>query len=118
MADIQKNHIREIAENVSSGFDCYFDPKTQEIVTIPNLSNLSDEEEFKESDRDDLKSLKSWKADFLKFEVLDSFEPFKIMENFVGQLADKNFQSELDNIFQAKKLFQNFKHAVENSDSK
>lgn len=37
MADIQKNHIREIAENVSSGFDFYFDPKTQEIVTIPNL---------------------------------------------------------------------------------
>jgi len=40
------------------------------------------------------------------------------MENFVGQLADKNFQSELDNILQAKKPFQNFKHAVENSDSK
>jgi len=116
MADIQKNIIREIAENLSCGFDCYLDPKTQEVVTIPNLSNIADEEEFKEAYKDDLKLIKSRKSDFLKLEVLDSFESFKIMERFVVQLTDTNFQSELDHILEMKRPFQNFKHAVENSD--
>ena len=56
------------------------------------------------------------KADFIKFDSLDSFESFKIMELFVEQLSDQHLKSELENILANKKPFQNFKHNIDHSD--
>jgi len=47
MDNSQKNIIKEIAENMDCGNDSYYDPKTDEIVTIPNFSHISEEKEFK-----------------------------------------------------------------------
>ena len=95
---------------------CFYNLKTGEIVTIPNFSQISDEDELKEVFRDDLKKVSELKADFIKFEVLKSFESFKIMEQFIAQITDQNYQSELQNILQKRKPFQNFKHSIDNSD--
>ena len=37
------------------------------------------------------------------------------MERFVSQIADKQFQAELENILERKKPFQNFKNKIDNS---
>jgi hypothetical protein len=116
MANMDKNIIKEIAENLDCGFDCYYNPKTQEVVAIPNLSNIYDEEEFNEAFEVNLEKINNQKVDYIKFEVLESFESFKIMERFIDQVTDKHFQTELENILQRKKPFQNFKYAIDNSD--
>ena len=116
MANTDKNIIKEIAENLDCGFDCYYNPKTQEVLTIPNLSNIYDEEEFNEAFQVNLEKINNRKGDYIKFEVLESFESFKIMERFIDQLTDKHFQTELENILQRKKPFQNFKYSIDNSD--
>ncbi|MBL4939458.1 MAG: hypothetical protein JKY16_04155 [Lutibacter sp.] len=116
MANSNKNIIKEIAENLDCGFICYYNSNTNEIVTIPNFSNISDKEEFKEIIQEDLEKVNKQKIDFVKFEVLESFESFKIMERFVEQISDKQFKSELENILQKKKPFQNFKYLIDNSD--
>jgi hypothetical protein len=100
MANTDKNIIKEIAENLDCGYDCYYNPNTQEVVAIPNLSNIYDEEEFNETFQVELEKVNKQNADFIKFEVLKSFESFKIMERFIDQLTDKQFQSELKNILQ------------------
>lgn len=115
MANSDKNIIQVIAENLDCGNDCYYNPETNEIVTIPNFSHISDEEEFKEIFRVDLAKGNKRKADFIKFEVLESFESFKIMERFVEQMNDQQFKSELENTLRNKKPFQNFKYSIENS---
>ncbi len=111
-----KNIVTEIAENLDCGNDCYYNPKTDELITIPNLLHTTDEEEFKEVFRADLKKIDEQKANFIKFEVLESFESFKIMVRFTHQMTDQKFFSKLDNILQNKKPFQSFKHAIDNSD--
>jgi len=115
MVNSQKNIIKEIAENLDCGNDCYYNPKTDEIVAIPNFSHISEEKEFKAIFQADLKKVDNQKANFIKFEVLESFESFKIMERFVEQMDDQQFQSELENSLQNKKPFQNFKHSIDNS---
>ena len=111
-----KNIIKEIAENLDCGFNCYYNSNTSEIVTIPNFSDIADEEEFKEIIQEALEKINKQKAGFVKFEVLESFESFKIMERFVEQISDQQFKSELENILQKKKPFQNFKYLLDNSD--
>jgi hypothetical protein len=111
-----KNIIKEIAENLDCGNNCYYNSKTNEILTIPNFENTSDEQELKEFFRDDLNKISEHKADFIKFEVLESFESFKIMERFSEQMSDQNFKSKLKNVLENKKPFQNFKNSIDNSD--
>jgi hypothetical protein len=111
-----KHIIKEIAENLDCGNNCFYNSKTNEIVTIPNFENTSDEQELKEFFRDDLNKISEQKADFIKLEVLKSFESFKIMERFSEQMSDQNFKSKLKNILENKKPFQNFKNSVDNSD--
>jgi ribosomal protein L11 methylase PrmA len=112
----RQNIIKEIAQELDCGFDCYYNSKTNEIVTIPNFSHIADEDDFKEAFRADLEKVKKHQPDFIKIEVLQSFESFKLMELFVEQLTDKKLQSELENVLANKKPFQNFKNKIDNSD--
>ena len=116
MDNSRHNIIKKITQELDCGFDCYYNSKTNEIVTIPNYSHIADEDDFKEAFRADLEKVKKHQADFMKIEVLQSFENFKIMELFVEQLPDKKLQSELENVLANKKPFQNFKHKIDLSD--
>ncbi len=116
MDNPKRNIIKNIAQELDCGFDCYYNTKTDEVIAIPSFSHLSDEEAFKEAFGADLKKIEMQKTDFIKFEVLESFESFKIMERFVGQLSDQKLQAELENILANKRPFQNFKHKIEISD--
>ncbi len=115
MDNSRQNIIKEIAQELDCGFDCYYNSKTNEIVTIPNVSHIADEDDFKEAFQDDLEKVKKHQADFVKIEVLQSFESFKIMELFVEQLPDIKLQAELENVLANKKPFQNFKNRIDHS---
>jgi hypothetical protein len=116
MDNSKQNIIREIAQELDCGNDCYYNSKTNEIIAIPNLSQISDEDLFKEAFEEDLEKISQRKSDFIKIEVLESFESFKIMERFVEQLNHPDFKSELQDLLRNKKPFQNFKHKIDHSD--
>jgi len=114
--DKSKQHIiKSIAQDLDCGFDCFYNIKTDEVVTVPNFKNISDDELFDEAFGDIVQSLESNKADFIKIEVLESFESFKIMERFVGQLSDLELKGVLEDVLKNRKPFQNFKYVIENS---
>ena len=75
-----------------------------------------DDEAFMECFGRDLGKVEKNKSDLIKIEVLENFESFKIMEHFVYQISDKQFQADLENILEQKKPFQNFKNRIDNSD--
>ncbi|WP_310993162.1 UPF0158 family protein [Aequorivita marina] len=116
MENSKSNIIKEIAQELGCGNDCFYNPRTNELITIPNFEEILDEDEFRESFGAELKKVTKNKADFIKIEVLESFQSFKIMEHFIVQIVDKQFQSELENILERKKPFQNFKNRIDNSD--
>lgn len=107
--------IKEIAQELDCGNECYYNPKTAEIIAIPNFSNFPEEEEFRKIFKTELKTVKKNKADLIKIKSLESFENYKIMEQFIDQITDKQFKSELLNTLQKKKPFMNFKHLIDNS---
>jgi hypothetical protein len=98
------------------GNDCFYNIKTNEIITIPSFFETLDETEFKKIFQSDLTRIEKQKDDLIKFEVLESFQSFKIMEEFVRQLSDQQLQSELENILANKKPFQNFKFIIEQTE--
>ena len=116
MDKIEQNRIKEIAQELDCGLECFYNFKTSEIIGIPNVSNFADEDDFKEAFQEDLNRIKKHPTDFIKFEALESFESFKIMELFVAQLSDKKLQSELTNVLEQRKPFQNFKSKIEHFD--
>ncbi len=115
MDNSKQNIIKEIAQELDCGFDCYYNFKTDEIIAIPSFSQFADEQDFKEAFSDSLEKVKNHNADFIKIETLESFESFKIMELFVEQLPDENLKSDLENVLANKKPFHNFKHKIDHS---
>tara|TARA_R110002126_G_C10333519_1_gene490107 strand:- start:116 stop:532 length:417 start_codon:yes stop_codon:yes gene_type:complete len=116
MDNLKQNIIREIAQELDCGNECYYNLKTNEIIAIPNFSQVSDEEEFKEIFRKDLEKINGNKTGFIKIEIPENFQSFKIMERFVVQLNDQNFKSELQDILGNKKPFRNFKNTIDQSE--
>jgi hypothetical protein len=110
--------IKEIAQELDCGKNCYYNAKTNEIVAIPDFSEISHEEEFKEAFKEELEKVENQQADFIKFEVLKSFESFKIMERFIEQMADQKLKAELEFVLVSNKPFQNFKRTIDHSDSR
>ncbi|AUS06564.1 UPF0158 family protein [Pseudotamlana carrageenivorans] len=115
MDNLKQNIIKNIAQELDCGFDCYFNVKTSEIISIPGISYVSDQDDFKKSFEQDFKSIENNTTDFIKFAVLESFESIKIMELFAQQLTDQNLKAELGKVLENKKPFQNFKSKVDQS---
>jgi len=116
MANSIQMVIKEIAENLDCGYNCYYNSKTNEVIAIPNFLDTSEEEEFKENFRESFEKINNQKADLIKVEVLKNFETFKIMEKFIEQLTDQQFRTSLENILQSQKPFQYFNQSINNSD--
>lgn len=116
MDNLKKHIIKNIAQELDCGFDCYYNTKTNEIVSIPNFAQIMHEEDFIQAFESDIEKIEKQQTDFIKFEALQSFESFKIMEKFIEQLPHKTFQLELQNVLANKKPFQNFKHQIDLSD--
>jgi len=113
-----ENIIKEIAQELDCGNECYFNQKTNEIICIPNadLMATAGEDYYKEMFQDDFKKIESQKKDLIKFEVSKSFESFKIMEDFKNQVQNDEFEKKLDQALNRSKPFQNFKNLIDNSE--
>lgn len=116
MAELTEKLIREIAENLDSGFDCFYHPKSQELIAIPNFGATSDTELLEEAFSEELKRIHQQQGEFLKFEVLESRDSFKIMERFTMQLSEGTLKRSLENTLKERKPFRNFKYLIEHSD--
>lgn len=115
MAKINSKIIKEIAGSLDCGEDCYLNRKTGELICIPNFSDFGYDEDFEAVFEEDIKKVNQHPKDFIKFEVLESFESFKIMESFAESITENQFRLDLERILQRKKPFSNFKYVVESS---
>lgn len=113
-----KKVVSEIADGLSAELICFFNPDTFEVEDIPK-ELAYDPEEFEMMTGETFESagLKhdEWN-NCITIEPMESHESFKIMEYFVDEIKDTNFQEKLINALNKKKPFANFKYLVENSD--
>ncbi len=115
MDSVKSKIIKEIAGDLDCGYDIHDNHKTNELISIPNSSQVFDQQQFEEVFQEDLDKINKQKSGFIKIEVLESYESFKILGKFKEELSDKSFQKEINSVFK-KNPFQNFKHLIDNSD--
>ena len=61
------NIIKRIAQELDCGNECYYNPKTKEIIAIPIFSNFSDEEEFRKYFEAELELYQYYRSDSFIF---------------------------------------------------
>jgi len=113
MIKLTEEQIKEIVDNLDSGFRSYYNKKTGEIKSIINLESWEDadmepwENELKEIDE-------NW-DDYIEFDNLESHESFEIMEDFAESIDDARLQEKLIHALNNSKPFRNFKWVIDNS---
>lgn len=116
MENLTPKIISEIAGHLNCGENCYYNSKTNKIITLPQFLEIYDDEEYNELFQKDIDEVNNHKSKYIKIEVLKSFESFKIMERFTDKISEAYFKNSLEKILQKRKPFRNFKDVVENSD--
>lgn len=112
-----KTVVKNIAQSIDSGFICFFNPDTLELEEIP-FDLIHDPKEFElitGEKYDDHFAYNTWEK-YVEFEPLETFESFKIMEQFVDEIEDKKLQNKLVLALEHKKPFAHFKQIIDNSE--
>ena len=78
--------INEIAQMLDCGLNAYINRETLEMDFIPDLDDFGDSELWEELHN---KVTEEWNS--LVIEPMETWKSFKIMENFIYELPEKNF---------------------------
>ncbi|MCD4793042.1 MAG: UPF0158 family protein [Bacteroidales bacterium] len=113
--DKYKKLVKEIAETTDCGNIFYLNLKTGEHIEI--FANIEDNIFYDEENpfQKDIDIVDSWE-DKIIIEPLESFESFKIMENFANYVSDQKLQDKLLNALNRNRPFANFKNIIDNSE--
>ena len=101
----------EIAQELDAGMKVFINKDTLEIKPILDWDDIMDnepwEKEMEEIDR-------TW-PNFAVITKMETWEAFKVMEEFIDEVEDEQFREGLVKILNRKSPFANFKAEVESS---
>lgn len=113
--DNKHNIIREIVMDLECGYDCFYNPKNDAIISIPSTNQFIVDDDFRDSFSESLEQIATHKADLIEIRALESFESFQIMELYVEQMPDLKLKASLENALANRKPFKNFSHLIDHS---
>lgn len=110
-----KEVVSEIADALTAGMCCFFNPETLEWEDVPE--GLLENEYDIGLEEDEMIPLKqtSWNR-CVEIESMHSSEAFQIMEDFTNEVEDALLRNKLINALNNRKPFSNFKWIVEGSE--
>ena len=110
---VSKEVIREIIDELDTGFKCFINIETHEVVSFP------DEDRFSDMDPDDwqefIDKVENNREKYKEIEGPTSRESFSIMEAFVDYIDSKSLKIRLLQALEGRKPFANFKLQIDNS---
>src|SRR4030043_2042914 len=108
---LNKEIIEEIAEQLDTGFNCYVHRGTFNIITVPNLDNYPDIqiEAWSKEKKEVTKNI----GNYLLIESPNSFESFKIMQDFIESIDNIDLKNKLSGAIRKHKPFSNFKIIID-----
>lgn len=114
--EIPQATIREIAELIDCGMECFLNPDTMEVENVPNeydgrFGYSVDRDEW----QDVYDKVDSWER-FIRISPPESHESFRIMERFVSECVfDRRLSAALQRAISGRKPFAHFNAIVHNS---
>jgi hypothetical protein len=109
---ISDDILKDLADNLETGFRSYVHRDTHEIVSVPDPDRFFDidMEVWKESyDR-----IKKQRKEFLVIEIMDTSSSFRMMRDFVYSLEDGKTKERLTQAIEGYKPFANFNQSFIN----
>jgi hypothetical protein len=113
MIRITKEQIKEIAEQLDCGMNCYIHKETGIITSVPDFDSwqTGDTELWE----DVLNELDENWGNYLEIERMESHESFDIMVEFAEDVDSRELHDTLINVLNRKHPFGNFKWVIDNS---
>ena len=109
---ITSKQINEVAKELEAGMKVYIHKETLEIKPILDWEDSYGDSEFWDEEFEEIEA--NW-ASFLVIEKMESWEAFKVMEEFIEEVEDERLSEDLAKILGRKSPFANFKAEVESS---
>jgi len=115
MKPLTTEQIKQVADEIECGQNCYWHKPTGELMFIPEGVENYDSDPG-EGWEEELKKLENNPDDYVEIERMRSHESFQVMESFVGTLSSSsNIAQRLTYALGNKKPFQGFKYIIDNS---
>jgi len=108
---ITPKQINEIAQELEAGMKVYINEETLEIRSILDWEDITDNELWEE----ELEKIENEWSDIAVIEKMESWEAFRVMEDFIDEVEDERLSEDLAKILSRKSPFANFKAEVETS---
>lgn len=109
---ITEESIKEIAELLDCGELCFLHKPTGTLEHYPDPDNIYFEPEPWQETMD---KIQSDQGNYIRFNQMDSWQSFQVMEDFASSIADDNFRTQLINLLSQRKPFSKFKYTIDNS---
>lgn len=107
------NQIREIAELLECGYQCFVHKPTGTIEYYPDtIDGLYDMQPWQEL----IDKIEENRDDYERFEKMDSSQAFRVMEDFVDSLDNDDIKKGFEHALARPKPFRNFKYEIDQSE--
>lgn len=110
---MEKEKIKDIADNLDMGMRCFVHLKTKEVKFIPDYDKHPDmDSEIWSADDEEFENNFD---DYLEIDAMDSRDSFRVMADFVDTVDNENLKEKLVDALNRPKPFQNFKFTIDRS---
>jgi hypothetical protein len=114
MATLDQRQIKEIAEQLDSGFRAFWHKTTGELVFILDSSKFPsiDWEEEEEQAQEEINANRE---NYIEIEAMRSSDSYRVMVDFAEQLTNTKLQDALFRALNKRGPFREFKFVIDNS---
>src|SRR5687768_17113606 len=110
---MEKEKIKDIADELDMGMKCFVHRKTKEIKSIPDTDKLDEMDDDVWSA--DIEEIEKNVSDYIEIYGMDSRESFRVMAAFVETVENENLREKLVDALNRPKPFQNFNYTIDRS---
>jgi hypothetical protein len=114
MVNLNKDQIKEIAEQLDCGYRCYVNKETGNVQSVLNYDDWLTEDETNPW-ADVIKELEENWDKYFEVEGMESRDSFKVMADFAESVDSVELRESLIKALNRKHPFQNFKWVVDNA---
>ena len=114
MVTLDKQQIKEIAEQLDCGFRAFCHKTTGNLVFIIDSSKFptADWEEEEEQAQEEIEANRD---DYIEIEAMGSRDSYQVMVDFADQLRNPGLQAKLFRALNRRGPFREFKYEIDNS---
>ena len=118
MIKLSRQQIKDIADDLDMGQQCYYHIPTGKVVTIIDVEDGAFDDDTMEELEKEKEDIFENRSDYFEFEKMPSHLSFSNMEDFIETITDKRLIYKLINALNNRQPFRHFKDIILDSDYK